>query len=316
MLESPNPPASPRVSCIIAAYNASAYLRDAINSLQRQTYENIEIIVVDDGSTDETANIAESAAVHDKRVRIMRIANSKQAIARNTGIDKAKGEFIANLDADDLAMPTRIERQLAFLQEHAGYVAVGGAIRLIDCDGCEIGVDVLPTTHVTIADNLRNGNPGAGLILSASMVRKACLQAIGGFRPEFVPAEDYDLWLRLIEVGRLANLGEVVTEYRVHFDSDSSTKAAIQLSMAQRARAEALKRNNLPQPRFRLSGIVTVQPLDRVLAVYTRFGRHDEAFRLLWREIRAAPLRRANLVSLVRWIGMLVSQKCSLGRRS
>ncbi len=291
----------PLVSCVMAAYNAASYIRESLKSLQEQSHENLEIIVVDDGSTDDTARIVEAEAITDKRIKLLRIENCKQAVARNLGMEHSQSEFIVNLDADDLSVPNRIERQLAFLRDNVDVVAVGGAIRLIDGDGFEIGVENPPTSHVAIRENLLKGNAAGGIILSASMFRKSSVQLVGGFRTAFVPAEDYDLWLRLSEFGRLANLVDVVTEYRVHLSSDSSTQSRTQLIMATKARAEAYERNNLPAPRFGFGSLFTVQPLDRVLAVYARFGKHKEAIKLLANACRTGPFRAANFISLLRW---------------
>jgi len=304
----------PTVSVVIAAFNAGRFISEALESVIGQSYSDLEIVVVDDGSTDNTAEIVESFCRADSRVTLHRISNSRQAKARNTGVSICHGDLIANLDADDVAPPKRIEEQVLFLEKHPNVVAVGGAQRVIDEQGNTIGTEQFPSHHGEIVQQMFAGNPSGGLALSASMVRRFAFERVGGFRSDFVPAEDYDLWLRLSTVGHLANIESVCSCYRLHLGSDSSTKYNFQLEQSNRALADACSKTGRPLVEIK-SPWVQMRPLDRVMVRYLSHGRQREAFGLLRHSLRLNPFDAANLLSLARFVYMALMQSIS-GRDS
>lgn len=193
--------------------DGAAHLAAALDSIRRQSLADLEIVVVDDGSRDGTAAILAAAAAADARVRPIRQAAAGIVPALNRAIEAARAPLLARMDADDLAMPGRLALQTAFLAHHPAVAAVGGACQLIDAGGRAVGLWRPPTDPAAVAAGLMEGN-----CLShptVTMRREAVLQA-GLYRAAFVQCEDYDLWLRLVERHRLANLPEVVLAYRLH----------------------------------------------------------------------------------------------------
>jgi glycosyltransferase involved in cell wall biosynthesis len=206
--------AIPTISVVLPVYNAASYLAAAVSSILGQTFGDFELIAIDDGSTDGSAQIIEQMMRQDARIQIISRPNTGIVGALNDGVARAQGEFIARMDADDIARPHRFERQLGFLRDTPGCVAVGSALLLMDSDGDAIGVQHWALTHEEIDKLLLTGC--SGLAHPAAMIRRAALQRVGGYRTEYEWIEDKDLWLRLAEIGRLANLREPLLQYRIH----------------------------------------------------------------------------------------------------
>ncbi|HEY0161239.1 MAG TPA: glycosyltransferase family A protein [Edaphobacter sp.] len=200
------------LSVIIPAYNAARYLADTLNSVMRQTVLPDEILVIDDGSTDETAAIAESFG---PLVRVYRRTNSKLSATRNFGVQQATGEWIALLDADDLWEPNKLERQLAVLAANpTADVCYTGRIEMLDD-----GKTLTPGKVISVADPrdirkalFRNTN----FLPSAVIVRRSLYLSTGGCDPKVV-IEDWDLWLRLLHAGaKFVCCPEPLVHYRIH----------------------------------------------------------------------------------------------------
>jgi GT2 family glycosyltransferase len=229
----------PQVSVVIPVWNGERYLKEAIESILAQDFGDFELIIVDDGSTDESVKIADSF-VDDPRVSIRRQANAGVVAARNAGLLNARAEFVAFLDADDVAIPSRLSKQFTYLQGHPEVAAVGSHISHFNADKGAYLTQVFPIGVSRVADALEDGNP---LAQPAVMLRKSMVAAVGGYREAFkFGAEDYDLWLRLSERHLLDNLPEVLTLYRIHPDSlthrrrHEQTFAALAAACAHRRR--------------------------------------------------------------------------------
>jgi len=206
----------PHVSVVIPVWNAERYLKQAIESILAQDFVDFELIVIDDGSTDRSSEIAAEFA-YDPRVILHKQANAGVVAARNAGLRVAKAEFVAFLDADDIAVPGRLAKQVAYLHAHPEVAVIGSNITYFsDADGV-IRTQKFPSGAAQVAVTLETGNP---LAQPSVMMRKSMALAVGGYRDAFkFGAEDYDLWLRLAEKHPLDNLPEVLTLYRVHADS-------------------------------------------------------------------------------------------------
>jgi GT2 family glycosyltransferase len=240
-------PSRPLVSVVIPAYNAQRYLEAAVQSVLAQTFEDFECIVIDDGSSDRTPSILRDFAVADGRVRPIRISHAGIVQALNVGVRAARGRLIARMDADDLCYPDRFERQLKFLEEHPNCIAVGSAVMLVDPYNSTLWKIDVATDHAAIDADLLTGNGWALFHPTAILSRQAILD-VGGYRAEYQWAEDLDLFLRLAEVGQLANLPDALLRYRQHFASVNRTKLEAQQLRSERVVLEAYHRRGIPTP--------------------------------------------------------------------
>ena len=203
-------------------YNAVQYVSEAIESILSQTFEDFEFVIVDDGSTDGSSEILNNFAKRDSRIRLISRENKGLVASLNEGIAAARGEFIARMDADDISLSDRFEKQLELFWLDNDLAAVGCQRTLIDSDGDSLNLPrLLPTNHENIdADNL---NGVVSVVHPSTMIRKSALQAVGGYRSWSI-GEDLDLWLRLAESQKLANLSDVLLKYRVTPSSYTSTR--------------------------------------------------------------------------------------------
>jgi len=186
-------------------------LKEAVQSILGQTYADFEFLILDDGSTDNSAELVRTFA--DPRIRLICAPQSGLPVILNRGGTAARGRYLARMDADDVALPERFALQVAFLDAHPEVAAVGGQAVYLNPDGKIFGPLAKPLLPAEIRKALLED---AALIHPASMIRRAAWYAVGGYRPVFIDAEDYDLWVRLSEVADLANLPEVILQYRVH----------------------------------------------------------------------------------------------------
>jgi len=220
-------PTAPLVSVLLAVHNGDPYLRTALDSVLRQTMADLELIVVDDASTDSTPGAI--AMIDDRRLRVLR--NDDQlglAQALNRGLDEARGRYVARLDADDVALPRRLERQLARIRATPGTVIVGSSVCAIDDDGIPGAVHGMPATPTEIRWHLLFSSP---FFHPTVLLDREHLEH-GGFRydPSFLESEDYDLWARVLASGDGANLSEPLVLYRVHGRQASQARRELQRS--------------------------------------------------------------------------------------
>lgn len=209
---------SPLVSVITPAYNAAPFVGDTIRSVQRQTYPNWELIVVDDCSTDTTAGVVRSFAAEDSRVRYFRHSgNGGPARARDTGLKLAKGRFIAFIDSDDVWLPEKLERQLAFMDAKGAAFSYTAFRRINrDASGCGRPIGVPPA--LTYSQLLKN----TAITTSTVLVDKL---KTGEFSMTITYYDDYALWLELLRRGFVAyGLQEDLVRYRVVGRSVSRNK--------------------------------------------------------------------------------------------
>jgi glycosyltransferase involved in cell wall biosynthesis len=204
---------TPPISVVMPVRDGARWLREAINSVQVQTLEDFELIIVDDGSEDDTPLIIEASARGDSRVRAIRQGRRGLVPALNRGLAEARGQLIARLDADDRAHPQRLERQKQYLDCHPEIGLLGTWADRIDEQGTRIGSLRPPTRPEALAQLLGRMNP---ILHSSVILRASVLQKVGFYRPAFEGAEDYDLWVRASEVTEVANLPECLLQYRVH----------------------------------------------------------------------------------------------------
>jgi glycosyltransferase involved in cell wall biosynthesis len=208
----------PTVSIITPTYNSAAFVRDTIESVQAQTFEDWEMHIVDDCSTDDTMDVLRTMADADPRLKITRLPdNSGPAVARNTGITNATGRYIAFVDADDMWLPQKLERQLAFMRERGSPFSYTGYDK-IDESGNRIGERIVPAS-ITYNRLLANNVIGC---LTAMYDTQLCGKVL---MPLIRKRQDLGLWLHLLRtVGRADGMTETLALYRVRSGSVSSNK--------------------------------------------------------------------------------------------
>lgn len=212
---------SRRVSVVLPVCNGERYIVKALQSILEQTLSEFELIVIDDGSHDATPGHLAAWASRDSRVHVVSRSNRGLTYTLNEGLQLASCEYVAIMNADDVSRPERLERQATYLDAHLRVAAVGSQTRLLDEAGNVGPASSLPLSPSAVRAFMVKASP---LAHPSVMVRRSAVIAIGGYRPQMEPAEDYDLWLRLAERHDLANLPDVLLEYRVH--SGQVTSAA------------------------------------------------------------------------------------------
>lgn len=213
----------PAVSVLMPVYNAERYLREAVQSVLSQDLVNIELIAVNDGSKDGSLEILESFARRDSRMRVISRPNTGLSIALNEALAASRATLIARMDADDVCLPNRLSTQVAYLEAHPECVCVGSKVLWIDPLGRPIRRYPDVTSHEEI-ERFHFEHRHSALIHPSIMMRRATLEAVGPYRRDMEPAEDLDLFLRLAEVGRVANIEQVLLKYRMHDASVSRSR--------------------------------------------------------------------------------------------
>lgn len=216
----------PLVSVIMPAYNAAPYIRESVASVLDQQHQNLELIIIDDGSTDGTADLIKGI---DPRITVLSQENSGPAAARNLGLSKARGEFIAFLDADDLWTPDKLTLQLSFFKENPEFgVVFGGFLRWIAREDGGFDRPPEPEGVHRPADAVISSQTGwiyvpllydSIVCIITALVRREALDTVGGFDPAFVTGEDYNLWLRISRQWQAAKLARTLAYYRIHRSS-------------------------------------------------------------------------------------------------
>jgi glycosyltransferase involved in cell wall biosynthesis len=232
----------------MSVHNAGTFLREAVESVLAQRPSaaepfTFEFIVVDDGSTDGSPGVLREYADRDHRVRLTVRGNKGLTVTLNEALEKARGEFIARMDCDDVCLPDRFARQLRFLRQNPDVVCVGGHFELIDGKGRLLTRLRPPSDDATIQKLLLAGH--TAICHPAAMMRRDPVVRVGGYDPYFKTTQDLDLWLRLGEVGKLGNVPEVVLKFRQHGGSISETRREEQRRFGREACGRAWKRRGL-----------------------------------------------------------------------
>lgn len=206
---------NPTVTVLMPAYNAAKYIGEAISSILRQTWADFELLIVDNGSNDDTVPVI--ATFNDKRIRVIREPLRGVAFALNTGLSEAKGNYIARFDADDICDPSRLEKQLEFLEKNKDYIACGSDAEYISEDGEHLfNFSCVGHTHEEIVQQLSIDCP---IIHSAVMYRKQTVLEAGGYPADAHNFEDYLLWVHIAKNGKYYNIPEKLVTVRFNHES-------------------------------------------------------------------------------------------------
>ncbi|WP_264045138.1 glycosyltransferase family 2 protein [Methylobacterium flocculans] len=233
----------PLVSVIIPVYNAERYLRAAIKSVQDQTYRNIEILIINDGSTDSSWKILNEIKTYDDRILLISQKNGGISAALNRGIVAASGQFVARMDADDLMLPHRIEAQVRFLQENPELGFCASFMKFIDENDIVYGeYHPEPRTHNALNMMLKRQEIVTYTHPTVTF-RTDSARAIGGYKADYEPCEDTEFFGRFITSGAPGLvIPEVLMKYRVHRGSISNQKLIRQIEMSELVRTNFYRR--------------------------------------------------------------------------
>lgn len=233
----------PTISVLLPVHNAELYVDEAIKSILAQTYGDFELLALDDGSTDRSLLILREYEAQDSRVHIFSRENRGLVASLNELIAKARGRYLARMDADDICMPDRFRSQVTFLDSFPDHVLVGAWVETVNAAGLPIGILRSPTSHEEIDQDHLSGH--TSIRHPTAMIRRSAVMSAGCYRSEFISAEDLDLFLRLAELGKLANLPEVMLRYRLHAGSISEAKGQVQQAATQSACESAWRRRGI-----------------------------------------------------------------------
>jgi glycosyltransferase involved in cell wall biosynthesis len=262
--------AAPAISVVMSVYNGEKYAPEAVESILAQTFRDFELIVIDDGSTDGTKALLEGFAQRDTRVRLISRPNKGLTKTLNEGLGVARGEFVARMDADDVSLPTRFEKQIEFLRANPDCVCVGARVLRVDPYGSPLSESDHKLTHEEIDAQLIEQGLGWAITHPVAMMRRDAVQQVGGYREQFKTSQDLDLWLRLAEVGRLANLPEILLKYRYHPESVGFTKFEEQRRVKSIILSDAYTRRGRTPPTEWPKAIFTPLPVAEQLRRWAR----------------------------------------------
>jgi glycosyltransferase involved in cell wall biosynthesis len=208
-----NQSARPKISVVMPVYNCSTFLEEALASLLIQTYNDFEVLAINDGSTDNSLDILKRFAKLDSRLRIISQKNTGIVKVLNRGIEEAKGEYIARMDGDDISFPNRFADQVAVLDEKPDVVLIAGLFEVIDQSSEFLYRELVLPQDDELKRSLYLRNPIAH---GSTMFRKSIVQKIGGYRDLYGPTEDLDLWMRLSKEGKFEAVPTPVYRWRMN----------------------------------------------------------------------------------------------------
>lgn len=245
-------PQRPVASVVIPVYNTETYLAKAIDSVLGQTFTDFEVVLLDDGSTDGSAEILDRYQAMDSRCKVFHGPNRGIIATRNEGNRLAEADIIILMDSDDICLPERFAKQVRYLHDNPACVAVGSKMLLIDDEDLPITEMGDKFSHDEI-DSANLSGVGSHIFQPTVALRKDAVQKVGGYRAEFPHAEDFDLFLRLAEIGRLANYPEVFLKYRQHLSSIGYRHREKQVDSTMRAVKDAYQRRGRDYQEFETS---------------------------------------------------------------
>ena len=291
----------PLVSVVIVTYNKAEVLADSIRSVLRQTYRNREILVVDDGSTDNTAELVRTFG---DQVRYLPKKNGGTGSARNLGIQESQGEYVAFLDGDDLWLPRKLEMQMAAFEKEPDLAAVqcsaycvNNRLEVLEARTCHPRQD-------TLLDFLLFHNLPA--FASCVVVPKKIFDQIGGFGTDLVILSDWDMACRLARVGTLRSVSDFLVLYR-HYPSNQSRNVEIHIDSGERSLRRFFSAVDL-DPRLRgREARVWAHFYSMLAGGYARNRDWGRACRWAWKALRTSPAVLPTVVGLpLRWIRRLL----------
>ena len=282
---------SPRVTILMTVYNDEHHVGAAVRSILGQTYGDFEFLVIDDGSTDGSRSVVES--FDDPRIRIVSRENRGLTASLNEGLQLARGVYVARQDADDESLPTRLEREVALLDADPRIGLVGTNYTIVD----EQGREQVTTSVFTHPDDLAvaeivSNQYGHGSV----MFRKRVIDEVGGYDPSVGHVEDYDLFVRIGRVARLANIAEPLYRWRRNPAGVTLSNRELQIAQALAIRDREFERLITHRRQFRL--FTSFHPRDFHPSAFRYLEKKASLLRDLSYLYRARGLRRKSIVAM------------------
>jgi glycosyltransferase involved in cell wall biosynthesis len=216
------------LSVLMPAYNAERYIGAAMDSVLAQTVRDLQLLVIDDGSTDDTLALAQEYARRDPRVRVVTQPNAGIAHTLNRGLTMLAGDWVFLMHADDVMMPNRLERQTAFIAANPDLAVASSLVYYVNAAGDTIGHGRSPFTKPEAVTAAADRGEMIAFNHPACALKREVILKVGGYRQAFWPAEDCDVWARVVEAGhRVAVQDEYLLKYRIHGSSASISRARL-----------------------------------------------------------------------------------------
>jgi len=280
----------PAISVAMSVYNGERFLSEAIESVLAQTWRDFELLILDDGSRDSSLQIIHHYAAIDPRIRVIARENRGLVASLNQLLAEARAPLIARMDADDICAPQRFERQIAFLAAHPDHGVVGSLTFDIGEAGEAFPLDTAehPLSHEQFLEHIADNGPL--LAHPTVMYRRDVVLAAGGYHAAFRHCEDYDLWLRLADRTKIANLPERLLRYR-HYAGQVSNRHALeqQVGVAVSRLAFQERQAGRPDPTEHLAALPPIEQLDEL------FGRPGAASQVRAHVARALLYSRSEM---------------------
>jgi len=200
-----------KVSVLMTVYNDEKYLRKSIESILHQSFTDFEFIIINDGSTDSTADILHSYSSVDNRIKVIHQSNTGMTKALNFGLSISQGKYIARMDSDDISFSKRLEVEVEFLDKNPDIDLIGGGAQIIDAIDNVIGL-----RNIGVNDPMKTLSHLNIYQHSDVMFRSSVLKKVIGYRDKFRNAQDYDLWLRISEVSKIAKIPDIIGQWRLN----------------------------------------------------------------------------------------------------
>ena len=260
---------TPKVSVLMPAYNSEKYIAEAIESIMSQTFKDFEFIIINDGSTDNTAKIVSKYAERDKRIKFIDNKKNQGLIAvLNQGLDLCSGEYIARMDSDDISMPTRFEKQVEYMDTNLDVGVLGTSIEQFGALN-QIYIYKPVISYIDLIHGCNVAHPTV-------FIRRDILQKYGiRYKSEYVHAEDYNLWSQLIKVTKIHNLTSVLFKYRWHDSNISVLFSDTQNQTTARIRREMLEfLTNVPEIQTKLKKLVRISHFFNPICLSKHMKKH------------------------------------------
>lgn len=288
----------PELSVIMPVYNGDRYLREAIDSVLNQSFENFEFLIFDDGSTDNSLRIIKSYAEADSRIRYFTRENRGIVDTLNECLDLAQCELIARMDSDDICLQDRFQIQIDYLNANTDVVLLGSKVIIIDEDGDEITPMGKYFNNHALHQALL-GDGGQHIYHPTVIYRKTLVKQVGGYNKAYPNIEDLELFLKLFSVGKLENLSKPLLKYREHLGKIGHTKRLQQqqqvIDLLNKARSQSVdysKQATAPET-------VKSQSLAKKYQTWAwwalKAGNKNSARKYLKKSLIASPLSVSNL---------------------